>query len=116
MLYGRIYKNAEAAFHAQKTFDLSIKEQFQQLDPSQSKKLGRSIDLRKDWEEVKEEIMEYVIRAKFSDPELQDLLLETGQQELVEGNWWKDTYWGVCNGIGQNKLGKILMKIRDELQ
>jgi predicted NAD-dependent protein-ADP-ribosyltransferase YbiA (DUF1768 family) len=35
--------------------------------------------------------------------------------ELIEGNWWGDTYWGVCNGVGENHLGKLLMKIRDYL-
>lgn len=115
-LYGRTYKNAEAAYQAQKTFDLDIKTQFQQLSAKDAKKLGRKITLRDDWDEVKEEIMEYVIRAKFSEPDLQDLLIATGQRELVEGNWWKDTYWGVCDGNGQNKLGKIIMRIRDELK
>jgi predicted NAD-dependent protein-ADP-ribosyltransferase YbiA (DUF1768 family) len=43
-------------------------------------------------------------------------LLETGDAELVEGNWWDDTFWGVCNGVGQNNLGKILMDTRRELR
>jgi len=60
--------------------------------------------------------MLHVIRAKFSDPELQDMLLATGQQELEEGNWWGDDFWGKCTKNGQNKLGIILMLVRDELQ
>ena len=115
ILYGRTYKNAEAAYQAQKTFDLVIKNQFQELEAGKAKKLGRNIDLRADWEEVKEDVMEYVIRAKFSDPKLQDLLISTGEEELVEGNHWNDTYWGVCRGVGLNQLGKIIMKIRNEL-
>lgn len=120
-LYGRTYLNAEAAFQAQKTFDLDIKEQFQTLNPAQAKYLGKRIKLREDWEDVKDEIMEYVIRAKFSDPELQDMLISTGEEELVEGNTWGDTYWGVSidvskkYGKGRNQLGKTLMKIRKEL-
>lgn len=115
-LYGRTYLNAEAAFHAQKVFEPHIKAQFQELNPSQAKRLGRSVELRDDWEEVKDEIMEHVIRAKFSEPDLQDMLIDTGDQELIEGNWWGDRYWGVSKGTGLNKLGNILMKIRDELK
>jgi predicted NAD-dependent protein-ADP-ribosyltransferase YbiA (DUF1768 family) len=43
------------------------------------------------------------------------MLKATGDEELVEGNWWNDTFWGVCNGVGENNLGKLLMKIRAEL-
>ena len=42
--------------------------------------------------------------------------MATGDAELVEGNTWNDTYWGVCNGVGHNHLGKILMQVRQELQ
>ena len=52
-------------------------------------------------------------RIKFSDPHLRSLLLATGDAELIEGNWWHDQFWGVCNGVGQNQLGKILMAIRN---
>ena len=56
------------------------------------------------------------VREKFkTHPDLAAQLLATDPQELVEGNHWKDTYWGVCDGIGQNNLGKILMIVRDEI-
>lgn len=51
-------------------------------------------------------------KIKFRDPYLQKLLQDTGDAELIEGNWWHDEFWGVCNGIGQNQSGKILMVIR----
>ena len=57
-----------------------------------------------------------ILRIKFADPGLAKLLAETGEQELVEYNPWHDTYWGVCDGVGQNKLGKLLMKVRGELK
>ena len=114
-LYGITYRNAEAAFQAQKTFDLDIKSNFQTLNASLAKYLGKRIKLRSDWEDVKNEVMEYVIRAKFSDPELRDMLINTGDQEIIEGNTWNDTYWGMCRGKGHNQLGKTLMKIRKEL-
>ena len=41
---------------------------------------------------------------------------DTNNEELIEGNTWNDTYWGVCNGRGQNHLGKILMKVRSLLK
>ena len=63
--------------------------------------------------------MEEIVRDKFfRHKDLAEKLLETGDAELVEGNTWKDIYWGVDlkSNYGQNKLGKILMKIRSELQ
>jgi predicted NAD-dependent protein-ADP-ribosyltransferase YbiA (DUF1768 family) len=66
--------------------------------------------------------MLYIIRNKFSDKYMSDLLLNTGDEELIEGNYWHDNYWGNCTCSkckdieGQNKLGKILMKVRDEIR
>ena len=54
------------------------------------------------------------VRKKFQIPELREALDNTGSELLVEGNWWKDTFWGMCEGRGQNNLGKILMKVREE--
>jgi predicted NAD-dependent protein-ADP-ribosyltransferase YbiA (DUF1768 family) len=56
------------------------------------------------------------LRDKFSDPELRAKLLATGDEFLVEGNHWGDTYWGVCNGKGRNMLGSLLMKVREEIK
>ena len=67
--------------------------------------------------EVKTNIMYDICLAKFTqNQDLKEKLLKTGNAILIEGNWWNDTYWGVCNGIGENNLGKILMKIREELK
>jgi ribA/ribD-fused uncharacterized protein len=80
------------------------------------KAAGRKVKLRNDWEDVKDNIMYEVVRAKFfQNPVLAEKLLATGNQELIEGNTWGDTYWGVCNGVGKNMLGKILMRVRQEL-
>lgn len=84
--------------------------------PGEAKRLGRKIQLRPDWEKIKDNIMLAGLRKKFADPELRNLLLATGDEELVEGNYWRDTYWGVCNGVGQNKLGKLLMQVREEIK
>jgi len=65
---------------------------------------------------VKVKLMFELVLEKFKqNPELKQKLLETGNQELIEGNTWNDTFWGVCNGQGQNWLGKILMLVRSEL-
>ena len=84
--------------------------------PGLAKKMGRSVSLRPDWEDIKDDIMLEGLYRKFADDELADWLLDTGDEELVEGNWWGDRYWGVCNGVGQNKLGKLLMKVRSEIK
>lgn len=58
-----------------------------------------------------------VCRAKFlQNPDLADKLVATGDAELIEGNTWGDTVWGVCNGSGENRLGEILMRVRSEIQ
>jgi len=85
--------------------------------PGQAKKLGKSIELRPDWEEIKIEVMRELLRQKFDITKHYDLWLElhmTKPDELVEGNWWGDTFWGVCKGKGENHLGKLLMEIRYE--
>ena len=74
------------------------------------------VQLRPDWERVKVGIMESALRAKFQIPELRNKLLATGSSELIEGNTWNDTFWGVCRGKGENTLGKLLMKIRGEIK
>lgn len=117
-LEGVCYKTVEHYFQAQKCIN---EQEFQQIvnaeTPALARKLGRKVSLRKDWPEVKEEIMMKGVRAKFTqNPEAIQLLLKTGDAELIEGNTWGDTFWGVSNGKGKNKLGKILMEIRKELK
>lgn len=114
-LDGIVYPNAEAAFQAQKTLDVEERRKFSMLkNPVQAKRLGRKVKLRDDWEEVKLDIMTEVVSQKFlQHPHLIEMLLQTGDEELIEGNRWGDRFWGVCKGKGKNNLGKILMKIRD---
>lgn len=120
---GLTYKNSEAAFHAQKTLDETERKQFITLNPSESKKLGRKITLRNDWEEVKTKIMYEICLVKFSQNEdLKAKLLATGDEHLEEGTYWHDNCWGNCycekckDIVGENRLGKILMEIREELK
>lgn len=115
---GLTYGSNEAAFQAQKCLDLTERAEFTALRPSDAKRRGRRVCLRPDWETVKVELMEQIVRAKFTQNEdLKAMLLATGDALLEEGNNWNDTFWGVhkSNGRGQNHLGRILMKIRAEL-
>lgn len=114
---GQIFSSVEHAFVAAKTTDPELRAQVQSFATAgQVKRFGRALTLRPGWNEMRVGIMEQLLRSKFSDPKLRQLLLDTGDQPLVEVNWWHDTFWGVCNGVGENNLGKLLMKIRDELR
>ena len=69
------------------------------------------------WESVRDQVMERVLLSKFNhNPKLRLKLVATGDTYLEETNDWNDTYWGVCDGVGQNKLGELLMKIRDKFK
>ena len=116
---GLTYGSNEAAFQAQKCMTEEEKQAFTEMRPAKSKKAGRQVLLRPDWETVKVDIMEELVRAKFTQNEdLKWRLIGTGDACIEEGNTWHDTCWGVAAkpGIGQNHLGRILMKLRDALQ
>lgn len=114
---GITYYSTEHAFQAYKTHDMHERRRIAGLSrPKDAKKAGRLVELREDWEEVKFKVMEEVIRLKFQHPHLREQLLATGDAELVEGNTWGDKIWGVCDGEGENHLGRILMKVRDEIR
>lgn len=85
--------------------------------PTEAKRLGRNIEVRPDWNGVKLTVMEWGLRQKFSyGTPLADMLTDTGEEELVEGNNWGDFFWGRVDGKGENHLGRILMRIREELK
>ena len=108
---GFTYLNNEAAFQAQK--DPGRVREFLNLNPSEAKRLGRRVKLRADWEDVKDDIMAEIVENKFTqNKDLMQKLLDTKNEELIEGNTWNNKYWGVCNGKGKNILGKILMNLR----
>lgn len=114
---GLTYLNNEAAFQSAKTIDMERRKQFCNINPSTAKHKGRNLSLRHNWESIKCEIMYDIVKDKFTrHPDLKAKLLATNNEELVEGNTWGDTYWGVCNGRGKNVLGAILMDIRNDLK
>jgi ribA/ribD-fused uncharacterized protein len=118
-------KSGEHAYQAAKCSDLWESDWvWNSNTPGVAKRRGRKVQIRPDWEDVKDEMMLHTLREKFSDvyPEMVKLLLATGDQELVEGNHWHDNYWGVCHcgkcdqTQAQNKLGKMLMQVRKEIR
>lgn len=112
------YPSVEHAYQAAKTFNPKARLDIAKLNkPGDAKRAGNDVMLRPDWEEVKVGIMTYLVREKFkNNSSLRRQLLATGDQYLEETNTWRDTFWGVCNGVGQNWLGKILMLVRTELK
>ena len=112
-----MYRNSECAFQAQKCPDRV--EEFVNLKASEGKALGRKVKIRKDWDSVKDKIMYEILYCKFTqNKNLKENLLNTGDEYLQEGNDWYDVYWGVDihTGKGLNRLGTLLMKVREELR
>ena len=121
---GLLYSSSEAAFQSLKTRMVNERIKFCDYAPGVAKKMGRKVTLRPDWEEVKYDIMLECLCAKFTqNPELRDLLLSTGDEEILEDTTaWHDNTWGSCscpkcvNIEGQNLLGKALVEVRDMLR
>jgi ribA/ribD-fused uncharacterized protein len=116
-----LWRASENAYVAAKTTDREFRLEISAIEtPGEVKRFGRKMLVRPDWEEVKVGLMEEIVRAKFQqNGDLAHLLLETGDAILEEGNRWGDRVWGVSpagSGNGRNELGKILMKVRDDLK
>ena len=110
---GKRYTSSEAAYQSLKTVDMDIRKHFTTLSPKEAKSYGRRIEVRHEWGDIKVEMMELCLRAKFmSNPTLRQKLVSTGNYLLVEYNTWGDTFWGVTDEGGKNTLGKLLMNIR----
>jgi ribA/ribD-fused uncharacterized protein len=127
-----IYPTVEHAYQAAKTDDIERRKVIQKAGtPSEAKRLGSDREktiVRANWNTIRRKVMLFLLRQKFEYSDMQELLLSTGTQKLVEGNTWHDNYWGVCNcqsctqerttdkTLGKNWLGKLLMFVRLELQ
>ena len=115
-LDGVRYPSTEHAYQAAKTIDAAQRESIRVLPTcGMAKRAGQRVTLRADWEQVKRDVMLDLQRQKYRSPELRKLLLGTSDAELVEGNTWGDTYWGVCRGVGENWLGRLIMQVRAEI-
>lgn len=115
---GYTYPTVEHAYQAAKTLDPKDREYVRKSrSPGIAKARGRAVNIREDWEKIKDHVMYQLVLHKFSAHfVLRQDLLKTAPYKLVEGNSWGDTYWGVCDGKGQNKLGIILMQVRWDLR
>jgi ribA/ribD-fused uncharacterized protein len=112
------WPSVEHAYQAMKSTNRAERVGISRLDsPGAAKRAGRKVKFKKaDWEKEKFSTMDALVQLKFKIPELAQMLKETGDAELVEGNTWSDRYWGQSPiGTGENNLGKILMAIRDRL-
>lgn len=121
-LDGKRYPTSEHYFQAQK---------FARTEPDYEEKIrlaksareaadmgrSRAHKLRPDWESVKDDVMLAALRAKFTQhQELRQLLLTTGDEELIEASP-TDLYWGTgADGQGKNMLGQLLVQVRQELK
>lgn len=115
VLDGVTYPTVENAYQAAKTLDLEKRKEFLDVSPGFAKRLGQRLELRSDWDDVKLSVMTRLSEQKYMQPDLREKLCDTYPQDLVEGNTWGDTFWGVCDGKGSNHLGQILMTIRMQL-
>lgn len=113
---GEKYRSVEHAYVAAKTLDLDLRKQIQRIESvGEVKCAGRKLHLRNDWEYIKLEVMLNLVYQKFLSEPLRSQLLSTQDAYLEETNHWNDTYWGVCNDIGENMLGHILMTVRENI-
>lgn len=112
---GIMFPTSEHAYQASKSVDVDLWIEFSKIStPGKAKRVGQLIQKRPNWNIVRYKMMQNIIHQKFKyNPDLKERLLSTSPAILEEGNTWGDVYWGVCNGVGDNNLGKILMEYRD---
>lgn len=116
---GYCYRSAEHAFQAMKATNEKDRQYVADaIDPKDAKYRGREIECRPDWNAIKIDEMGKIVYCKFSQNlTMADKLIATGDAVLIEGNWWRDDYWGMVrdpqgNWQGENYLGRILMAVR----
>lgn len=115
VINGITFINGESAFQSFK--EIERQSEFANLEPFIAKRRGKNVELRNDWEDIKDGIMYQVVKLKFEqNNDLKEKLIATKDEYIEEGNTWNDTYWGVCRGQGKNILGEILMRVRLELR
>lgn len=118
---GIVYPTVEHFYVSMKTLDPNIRKYISTIEsPGKAKRYGNKIDVRENWDDLKIQVMEYVINKKFNKPHFKELLLNTGDDIIVEGNRWHDNFYGSCQcdkcgNNGKNILGKLIMKTRKSL-
>ena len=113
---GDIYFSVEHAYQAAKTFDLVKRKLIRESTAARAKQIGKTLELIPDWDLIKLDVMCDLLMQKFSQEPFRSQLIATSDCYIEETNWWGDVFWGVCSGKGLNHLGKMIMKIRANLQ
>lgn len=118
---GDVYKTSENFYVAMKTLNKKERTLISTLEPAKAKRYGshhnKNFVCRDDWDSIKHSVMEFILRRKFSQPRFKELLLLTKDIYIEETNNWGDVYWGCLpSGEGANHLGRLIMKLRTELQ
>ncbi len=116
------WKSSEHAYQAEKPLnDVWWSKIRNASSPSKAKQYGNDAPKRNDFDNIKDDLMLSILRAKFTVPKMSEKLIATGDKYITEGNTWHDNYWGDCscgkcvNKPGRNQLGVTLMQIRKEL-
>ena len=117
-LDGVKFPSVENAYQASKYIS-AVWHRFTECDAAGAKRLSRGLSkvyLYPNWQGFKVDVMRYLLLQKFAEgSELSRRLMHTSPRRLIEGNTWNDTFWGVCNGAGENMLGELLMARREQL-
>ena len=118
-LGGKLWPTSEHYFQAQKFAGTRMEEKIRKASsPMKAAELGRTrrVKIQKNWNSKRDNVMLEAVRAKFDQhEELKELLLSTGDAEIIE-HTENDAYWGDGrDGSGKNRLGKILMIVRKEI-
>lgn len=121
LLVGPVFPTSEHAYVWHKFLEPADQALIEMAPTAKdAKRLGGrrgGLTQRGDWDLVKLEVMRKVVLLKFRQHEdLRLALCATGNEPLIEENEWGDRYWGTCNGVGENWLGKVLMEVREQLR
>lgn len=122
--YGdKIFPSSEHLYQAMKCTNIADAELVRTHPFKGLKEFARSLPLDPDWDNIKDDVMRTALWGKFTqNAEVRSQLLATGDDEILEGNYWCDQYYGSCTCEkhehipGLNKLGIMLMELRQELR
>jgi ribA/ribD-fused uncharacterized protein len=116
VLNGKEYPTAEHAFQSCRAAKAEDAEKIRlATNPVEAKKLGKEVRQRSNWNQINLDVMRKVVEAKFTQHLDLAKKLKAVQGEIIEENYWRDTFWGTFEGKGENNLGKILTQIRQTL-
>lgn len=111
----KVYPSSENLYQALKCKYIKDRELFQNVDPHKSKRIGKTIEIRYGWDNVRLEAMQLAIDLKFKNIELAEKLINLPDDKIIEFNNWGDRFFGICNGEGLDHLGKILRAKKQQI-